>query len=248
MNAATALVTGGGRGLGRAVARALVAQGTAAAVADIDGPAARETARELTAQGGRALDVELDVTRPDAVNAAVERIERELGVVTLLVNNAGVCPTTPLCEQTPEEWRRTLDVNLNGAFYCLQAVVRRLQHHRRGGRIVNVGSLAGRSGGILVSAAYAASKAGLAGLTKSAARQLAPLGITVNLIAPGPMTTELVAGWDAGLLEQLRAATPLGRLAEAEEIARVVLFLLSDAAAHITGATVDANGGLYIAP
>jgi 3-oxoacyl-[acyl-carrier protein] reductase len=164
----------------------------------------------------------------------------------ILVNNAGICPLTPFAEIPEDEWDRVMAINLKGAFLCCQASLPYLRRSGRRGRIINIASVAGQMGGVLVGAHYAASKAGLIALTKSLARLVAPDGVTVNCIAPATTESDLTAAWPEALRAQVRGQIPLGRLATPEEIAEAACFLAEGGAAFITGATLDVNGGLYL--
>lgn len=237
-----AVVTGGARGLGFAIADALLSAGGTVVVADASG--AEPAAGRL---GRGAAGYTVDVTDASAVEELARRVEAEQGRVSLLVNNAGVCSTEDFGELSVEQWNRLISVNLNGAFYCMRAFLDALRSDG-GGSVVNVASLAGRSGGITVSAAYSASKAGVAGLTKAAARQLAKHGVRVNCIAPGTLETDMTATWGRGVLDGLERNVPLGRLGSVNDVVGAVLFLSSPAASYITGVTLDVNGGVYIAP
>ena len=240
----TAVVTGGARGLGLAIGRALVRAGARVALADIDGAAAARAAAQL---GPPAEAVEMDVTDPSSVSEAVDRVHDRLGPVSILVNNAGACALTSFHELDVEEWQRLIAVNLTGTFLCMKETAARMAEVG-GGSIVNIGSLAGRSGGILVSAAYSASKAGIAGLTRAAAAQLAGDSIRVNCVAPSTLRTDMTAAWDPAALEGVRQRVPMGRLGEVEDVTGAVVFLASDQARYITGVTLDINGGLYLSP
>ena len=235
-----ALVTGAARGIGLAIVRALVQQGAAVSMVDVDAPSLQGVAQTM---GARVCAVQADVSRPPEVREAVSTTVFRFGGLDILVNNAGICPMSPFASISEAEWDRVLAVNLKGAFLCCQAA---LPYLRRSGRIINVGSVAGHMGGISVGAHYAAAKAGLLGLTKSLARLLATDGVTVNCVAPATTATELIADWSPTELAQAADQIPLGRLAQPEEIAAAVCFLASDAAAFITGATLDVNGGLYL--
>jgi len=238
-----AFITGATRGIGFAIATALSQRGASVAMVDIDLDALESAAQSL---GKRAMAVQADVSRQGDVQRAVERTIERLGGLDILVNNAGICPLTPFPEITEAEWDQVLDINLKGAFFCCQAALTHIRHSGLCGRIVNISSVAGQSGGFLAPFHYAASKAGLIVLTKSLARLLAPDGATANCVAPGTTDTDLTAAWAEDLRERVRAAIPLGRFGRPEEIAETVVFLVSDGAAFITGATLDVNGGLYL--
>lgn len=234
-----ALITGAGRGIGLAIVQALAARGASVALVDIQdlsGVKTPDRSLAITADVTRAQDVER------AVHATIARFDR----LDILVNNAGICPLTPFAEISPDEWDHVLAVNLKGAFLCCQTALPHLRQAGAKGRIINIASVAGQMGGVLVGAHYAASKAGLIGLTKSLARLLAPDGVTANCIAPATTTTDLTAAWPDELQAQVQAQIPLGRFAQSEEIAAAVCYLASDAASFITGSALDVNGGLYL--
>jgi 3-oxoacyl-[acyl-carrier protein] reductase len=180
------------------------------------------------------------------VQRAVEETTTQFGGLDILVNNAGICPLTPFAEIREEEWDRVMAVNLKGAFLFCQAALPHLKRSGGGGRIVNIASVAGQMGGVLVGAHYAASKAGVIALTKSLARLLAPAGVTVNCIAPATTESDLIAAWPESQRAQVRGQIPLARFATPQEIAEAVCFLAGDSASFITGATLDVNGGLYL--
>ena len=238
-----AFVTGAARGIGLAVATALIQRGASVAMADVDLPALETATQSL---GELALAVEADVSRQADVWRAIERTVDHFGALDILVNNAGICPLCDFADVTEEEWDRVLAINLKGAFFCCQAALPHVRRSGQRGRVVNISSVAGQSGGILVPIHYSASKAGLIVLTKTLARILAPDRATVNCVAPGTTATDLTDAWPEDLREQVRAAIPLGRLGRPEEIAEAACFLASDRAAFITGATLDVNGGLLI--
>jgi 3-oxoacyl-[acyl-carrier protein] reductase len=238
-----AFVTGAARGIGLAISRALSQRGASVALADVDLPALETATRSL---GERTLAVEADVSRQADVQRAIGQTVEGLGGLDILVNNAGICPLRDFSEVTEEEWDRVMAINLKGAFFCCQAALPHLRKSGERGRVVNISSVAGQSGGVLAPIHYSASKAGLIVLTKTLARVLAPDHATVNCVAPGTTATDLTAAWAEELQEQVRSAIPLGRFGQPEEIAEAVCFLASEKAAFITGATLDINGGLFI--
>jgi 2-hydroxycyclohexanecarboxyl-CoA dehydrogenase len=224
-----ALVTGGGRGIGRCIAETLRDQGARVADGDLDAP---------TIDG--VLGVEVDVTSPASIEAAFGRVESELGRVELLVLNAGIYVVEPFEETSLESWQRTLDVNLTGAFLCAQRALPSMRE-RGFGRVVAIGSSAGKTGGKKHAAAYGASKAGIMVMAKSIASEYAEHGITANALAPALIDTEMIAG-----TRDLVSMIPVGRLGKPEEVAAVVAYLCSTQAAYITGEVVDVNGGFLI--
>jgi 3-oxoacyl-[acyl-carrier protein] reductase len=235
----TAFVTGAARGIGLAIAAALTERGAKVALVDIVDPASF-----WKPEG--SLAVQADISRPDEVWRAVETTAAAFGGLGILVNNAGICPLSPFAEITEAEWDRVLAVNLKGAFLCCQAALPHLKQAGCRGRIINIASAGGQMGGLMVGAHYAASKAGLIGLTKSLAKLLAPDGVTVNCVSPATTSTDLTAAWSDEMQARVRAQIPLGRFGEPDEIAAAVCFLASDDAGFITGATLDVNGGLYL--
>jgi 3-oxoacyl-[acyl-carrier protein] reductase len=226
-----------------ATAAALVRRGASVALVDIDGEAVLTAGREL---GGRTLAIQGDISRPADVQRCLEETAAQFGGLDILVNNAGICPLTPFAEITEGEWDRVMAINLKGAFLCCQAALPHLRQSGGRGRIINIASVAGQMGGLLVGAHYAASKAALIALTKSLARLLSADGVTVNCVAPATTETDLTAAWPESLRGQVRGQIPLGRLATPEDIAEAVCFLAGDGAGFITGTTLDVNGGLYL--
>jgi 3-oxoacyl-[acyl-carrier protein] reductase len=241
-----AIVTGAGRGIGRAVAERLAADGASVVVADLDDAAAGETVASIEAAGGQALAVHVDVTRPDDVAALAAAATDRFGRIDILVNNAGILRSTKAAEVSPEEWHLVVDANLTGAFLCARAAYPALRDSGHG-RIVNMASMAGRATSTLGGVHYTTAKAGVLGLSRHLAREWARDGITVNAVSPGIVDTPMVRdSTDAARMTQVLAAIPMGRLADASEIAALVAFLASDEAAYITGANVDIHGGELI--
>jgi 3-oxoacyl-[acyl-carrier protein] reductase len=241
-----ALVTGGGRGIGRATALRLAHEGAEIAIIDVDGETAEATSREINALGRRAAFRIADVSDHASIGATVQELVKEFGRLDVLVNNAGVETRSPFLEITPTEWERQIAVNLTGTFNCSQAAAREMAT-REYGRIVNITSVAGLIGPIDL-AAYGAAKAGIVGLTRAAALDLADLGITVNAIAPGPIETELMLGaWSAEALRERPQHGAIARFGTVEEVAHTALFLASPDSGFITGVTISVDGGAVAA-
>jgi 3-oxoacyl-[acyl-carrier protein] reductase len=236
----TVLITGASRGLGRATAQRFLAEGARVAVHVRTAERADALAREL---GGDAFPVAGDLSArggpQSVVDAVVSRFER----LDVLVNNAAVAPPTRLDVIPEEEWRETIEVNLTAAFLCLKAAIPVMKRQQYG-RIVNVSSTAGRAVSTLAGAHYTASKAGLLGLTRAAAKELGPVGITVNAVCPGIFDTELAHGVATDeRLDTLKKNFPVQRLGRPEELGELICYLASEAAGYITGASIDINGG-----
>ncbi len=240
-----AIVTGAGRGIGRAIAQALGGAGAAVAIADIDHPSVQATAEVLAAEGMRTLALTVDVADGTAVQEMVARTIEALGGLHILVNNAAICPLTPIEEISEQEWDRVMDVNLKGPFLCAQAAVPILRQQRYG-RIINIASVAGKMGSLTAGAHYAASKGGLIAFTLCLARQYAPYNITANVIAPGPAATDMTRDWPEETKQRLIERIPLGRMALPQDVAAAALFLASEAAGFITGEVLDVNGGFLM--
>ncbi|MCZ7567465.1 MAG: SDR family oxidoreductase [Ardenticatenaceae bacterium] len=240
-----ALVTGAGQGIGRAIAHELAAAGAFVTVNDIDAERAQQVAGELRAAGGQAHSVVADVSRAGAVHDMFVAVGREFGTVDILVNNAAVEPKVSLLEMPEEVWDRTLATNLKGAFLCTQATARALRERGRPGAIINIASIAGVQSPLANCAHYCASKAGLVGFTKEAARELAVYHIRVNAVCPGVVVTPMTAASrnNPEMMARWEREIPLGRLGQPEEVGTLVRFLASDAASYITGQTFFVDGG-----
>lgn len=239
-----ALITGGSRGIGAAVAQTLATAGAAVVVCARNGEAAAATASAIAAQGGQALGVAADVSRAEDAERLVKACLERFGRLDILVNNAGITRDGLVLRMKDEDWIDVLAVNLNGAFYCARAALRVILKQKQSGRIINIGSVVGSMGNA-GQANYVTSKAGLIGLTKALAREVAARGITVNLVAPGFIETDLTANLPDAVKETYRGQIPLGRFGTAADVAAAVAFLASDGAAYITGQVIHVNGGMW---
>jgi 3-oxoacyl-[acyl-carrier protein] reductase len=238
-----AIVTGSSRGIGRAIALALAKDGANIVVnAASNITKAREVAKEIESMGREALGVVADVSKKEHVESMVEQTLKRFGKIDILVNNAGVVgPTVPIQELSEEDWERVISVDLKGAFLCCRAVIPHMIR-QRSGKIVNISSIAGKEGNANM-AAYCAAKAGIIGLTKALAEEVAKYGIRVNCVCPALIETELVERMDKKQAEYLKSKIPLGRLGKPEEVAELVKFLVSDASDFITGQAINIDGG-----
>ncbi len=237
-----ALITGGARGIGLAIARAMHDRGAVVVLADIDLPAAQKAAREL---GSPASAMRLDLSDVDSCKECVNRAITEKGKLDILVNNGGICKTRPIDQIDQPFYDAMFDINVRGAFFCSQAAAAHMRE-RHTGRIINIASIAARNGGSEDVSVYAATKGAMVAMTKAFAKYLAPGG-TCNAVLPGPTHTDLFHGWASDeQAEGLAKKIPMGRLASPEDHVGAVLFLASDAAAYVTGAGIDTNGGMYM--
>lgn len=238
-----ALVTGAGRGIGRVISLTLASNGVRIAAVDINGDLLRSLKQELQDKGSMALTFVADVSQRPQVEATVKSCIDAMGRLDILVNNAGINFLTPQWQAIPEnEWDKVFAVNVKGPYFFISAVSEPMK--RQGwGRIINIGSIAGKVGGPTSGVHYCASKAALMCLTKNFARLLAPFGITVNAVAPGLIDTEMTHGWPEESKTRYLEGTPLRRLGRPEDIAGAVLYLASELAAYVTGEVVDVNGG-----
>jgi 2-hydroxycyclohexanecarboxyl-CoA dehydrogenase len=240
----TAVVTGGGSGIGAAIARRLAADGAMVAIFDLHGDAAGRAAASIEEAGGKAIGMRVDVTDRAAIDAGADEVRARLGRPTILVNSAGVTADGPFLDITAQTWNRVLAVNLTGTFDCCQAVLPDMVDEGWG-RIVNISSSSVHSG-VARMASYVAAKSGVVGLTKVLALEFARHGITVNTIPPGFIDTPMLRSTvQTGLfdLEQQTARTPVGRIGQPEDVAAACAFLVSEGAGYITGQLIGVNGG-----
>jgi len=238
-----ALVTGAAQGIGCGIAKMLCANGMRVALTDLDLSKAKSAAKEIKASGGEARAFEVDVSNEEQVKRVVDDIETLWGSVDILVNNAGIVSRKAIDNLSAEEWDKTLQVNLRGAFLMSQAVLPGMKNRKRGA-IVNMSSLAALNGGLAVGADYVASKAGIIGLTRHLARAGAPFGVRANAVCPGIIATRVTTLLDETRQKDLCAQIPMGRFGSTEEVASVVLFLISDMASYVTGEIVTVTGGI----
>ena len=240
-----AFITGGSKGLGRAIAERFVEEGARVVIADIDQENLDRTLAATTVDASRLTAINLDVSDFAAVQAAINDAIADFGALDILVNNAGYSPKKNWLEYEISEWQKVLDVNLSGEFYGARAVAGHMME-RKSGRIINLSSSAWRHGGVATGGGlpYTASKAGVIGLTRALCKALGPYNITVNAIAPGPTPTPMTSSWLSDAEDALKEHIPLRRLGTARDIANAALFLASDEAAFITGSCLDVNGGL----
>lgn len=243
--ARVAVITGAGKGIGRSAALLLAEQGIRPIIVDIDAAAADAVAAEVQELGVKSDAYVVDVSEVEPLKQMIDAVLHSFGRVDILVNNAGVLSKAGIADLTEAEWDRVMNVNVKSAAFLSQKVLASMRE-RSWGRIVNVSSLAGRCGGQSAGTAYAASKAALIGLTMSTAKQAAKAGITVNAVAPGPTDSELFRGFTPQEIKGLEASIPVGSLGTPEQVASVIAFLCSDAAAFVTGAVWDVNGGMFM--
>jgi 3-oxoacyl-[acyl-carrier protein] reductase len=237
-----ALVTGAAMGIGRAITELFIARGASVVIADLDGQGAEKTAKEL---GQNAFAVQCDVTKSAEVQSAIDSAIQHFGHLDIVINNAGIVRDGMLHKLTEDEWDIVIDVHLKGTFLVTQAAARYLRERNAGGAIVNISSLAAKSGN-LGQINYVAAKAGIAGMTKTSARELARYGVRVNAVQPGFIDTAMTQAMPPEAKKQRLTEIPLGRAGTVEEVARSVAFLVSDEASYITGIVLEVAGGRYM--
>jgi 3-oxoacyl-[acyl-carrier protein] reductase len=244
MNRRIAFITGASRGIGRACALALSRAGARVVLAARNHDKLQEVAGEISSAGGEAHVIGIDLSSQESIKQAFAKAHADFGPTEILVNNAGVTKDGLAVRMKAEDWQSVLDTNLSGAFFCTQQVLQPMMR-ARWGRVINITSVVGEMGNA-GQANYAASKAGLIGMTKSLAQEMGARGITVNAVAPGFVQTDMTGILSDEMKEKLLANIPLRRMGEPEDVASAVKFLASDEAAYITGHVLSVNGGLYM--
>jgi len=239
-----AIVTGGGQGIGKAIALDLAGEGVLVAVASLHSENAQAAAREAQEKSPESLGVQVDVSDAQSVNAMVDLVSERFGKIDYLINNAGITRDTLLMRMEDDAWKAVLETNLTGTYLCSKAVIKFMMKQRFG-RIVNISSVVGAMGNA-GQTNYAASKAGIIGFSKALAREVASRGITVNAVAPGFIQTAMTDALPEKARENLVSMIPAGRLGITEDVAAAVRFLVSDGASYITGQVLHVNGGMYM--
>jgi len=237
-----AIVTGGARGIGRAIATSFLKEGAKVAIIDSDKERLETVKKEMGNESKEVMVIPCDITKSSNVKEMMDQVRKRFGRIDILVNNAGIIRRGTIETVTEEDWDRVIEVNLKGTFNCCKAVAG-IMKQQGYGKIINVSSIAGKMGDITSAPGYGPSKAGIDALTKTLARQLAQYGINVNSVAPHAIETEMSAQWSEERRKEIIASIPLGRLGKPEDVANAVLFLASDEASFITGEILDVNGG-----
>jgi 3-oxoacyl-[acyl-carrier protein] reductase len=240
-----ALITGAGRGIGKATALTLAKEGADVIVNDIDMDRAKIVSELVRGLGVKSASTKANVGAYEEVDGMINKIVKDFGQIDILVNNAGIIKPGQIEEMTAKDWNEIINIDLTGVFFCCKAAIPHMKK-RSYGRIINISSVAGRTGRIGTGVHYAAAKAGIIGLTMSLAREVGRYGVTVNAIAPGPISGESTANFPKEIWEKLTESIAVGRVGKPEDIANAVLFLASDNADWISGEVIDVNGGLYM--
>lgn len=241
-NEKVVLVTGSSRGIGKVIAMSFANEGAAVVISDVLAEEGEKTAQEIRELGKQSIFVQCDVSDSHDVNGMIAKTVEKFGKIDVLVNNAGITRDTLMIRMKDEDWEKVLNINLKGAFYCTRAAAKEMMK-KRTGSIVNISSVVGLMGN-LGQANYSASKAGLIGLTKSAAKELAPRGITVNAVAPGFIETEMTQKLSEQVKETYQKVIPLSYFGAPQDVANTVLFLASEDARYITGEVIRVDGGM----
>lgn len=240
-----AIVTGGSKGIGKAIVCALASAGATVIIADIDESSGQQICDELSANGLQAEMAKTDITDSKSVEALMDYTVKKYGKIDILVNNAGILGDASITEISDEDWDRLMAVNLTGVFYCCRAAVRHMLGKRKG-KIINIASTGGKQGFPLAGVHYCASKGAIMALTRQLALQVSPQGIHVNAVAPGTTETEMIKNRSEEKKKFIISRIPMGRMGRPEDTAAAVVFLASKAGDYITGETIDVNGGLYM--
>jgi NAD(P)-dependent dehydrogenase (short-subunit alcohol dehydrogenase family) len=240
-----AIVTGAGKGIGKAIAENFFREGARVALLDIDLPLAKSVAASLDSSGQKTMAIKVDITNEIEVTRAISEVINKFKRIDILVNNAGISRHKPIEEMTIDIWREVIDTNLTGVFLCSKAVTPIMKEQKRG-KMVNIASLGGRTGRPGVGVNYAASKAGVIGLTQTLARELGPSGIYVNAIAPGPILTEQTRQYPAEVFATWNIGRAIPKDGLPEDVADVAIYLASSRSDWVTGVTLDVNGGILI--
>ncbi len=245
LNGKVALITGGARGIGQAIAMTFAKEGADIVVADVNLEIAQKTASEIEGLGRKALALEIDVTNYGLVEEGINKILDKMGKVDILVNNAGITKDNLILRMSQAEWDAVINVNLKGTFNCIKAVSRPMVK-QKSGRIINIASIIGLMGNP-GQANYAASKAGIIALTKTVAKELASRNINANAVAPGFIQTEMTAKLPEDIKKKMLEAIPLAKLGTPQDVANLCLFLASDESSYITGQVITIDGGMVMA-